>query len=401
MHSFHSMMQKTVSVTKKYFKKGGEFPLVKSTNLNSISLTAIPAAWPLTDDFRNDWNNLSSHLEAVSPFCMLEWIETGIQIYGGNDRILAYRFCDKEGTLHAMGLFRETREKGKSLPYTVVRTIEYNSQRIAPILASSAVIMAEALKALRNNSAIRPDYFDFYKLEPAVLIDDGNSVSDHLSALKVPYTIQVFNEQPQFILKDSWVEYLAERTQGHRKKIRRYTRKLQEEYTDYSFIRLRTPEDYASYGIEKMLDEVIALFKRSWQAEKMLEEDSSTMDRLITFYRSIAEKFIPLGLLDVCLLKADGSLLASELNLCKSGIVYMLFGSFNREYAAWSPGNAILSEIIQDSYASGYSVIEFGGEYLDYKKLWTKNSVQSYHIRIYGKTLRAVAKRCIKRLLRK
>jgi CelD/BcsL family acetyltransferase involved in cellulose biosynthesis len=93
--------------------------------------------------------------------------------------------------------------------------------------------------------------------------------------------------------------------------------------------------------------------------------------------------------LDICLLKADNTLLAYELNLIEQGKVYMLFGTYNQEYSQWSPGNAILSEIIQDSITQKYCRIEFGGEYLEYKKLWTKDSTYSYHLRLYGKTLRS------------
>ena len=70
----------------------------------------------------------------------------------------------------------------------------------------------------------------------------------------------------------------------------------------------------------------------------------------------------------------------------------MLFGTYNQEYARFSPGNAILSEILQDSYSRGDRIVDFGGEFLEYKKLWTKIAAYSYHLRIYGNTLKAKVK---------
>jgi CelD/BcsL family acetyltransferase involved in cellulose biosynthesis len=212
----------------------------------------------------------------------------------------------------------------------------------------------------------------------------------------LPYEIEPFNEQPQFDLSLSWDDYLMERTQGHRKKIRRYTRLLQEEYPDYQFIRLRTPQEFETYGMDKVLEEIIGLFKKSWQSTYLHEHGNREIN-LCDFYIRVAKTFGPLGLLDICLLKADDTLLAYEFNLYEEGSLYMLFGTYNQEYSEWSPGNAILSEIIQDSIKRKYCRLEFGGEYLEYKKLWTKQSTNSYHLRIYGKTLRSKIKRLIRK----
>ncbi len=100
-----------------------------------------------------------------------------------------------------------------------------------------------------------------------------------------------------------------------------------------------------------------------------------------------------MGMLDVSLLEADHTLIAFELNLCESGNVSMLMGTYNQEYANYSPGNAILSEILQDSYLRKDTIVDFGGEFLTYKKLWTKLSINSYHLRIYGNTLKAKLKK--------
>jgi hypothetical protein len=352
------------------------------------------APWPLKEDFRRDWSTLLSDLSNSSPFCRLEWIEIGIKVYGEDDVVIPCRFYDSDGVLQAIGLFKKTIEPGKILPQQVIRSIEYNSQRILPLIAKNIAVMAEALVTFRNSFNFKVDYYDFYKLDS---MGKGlQELTERLELAHLSFDLELFNEQPQFDLDLSWNDYLKERTQGHRKKIRRYTRLLQEQYPDYQFIRLRTPEEFASYGLDVVLAEILGLFEQSWQSE-YLHEHGDLSSKLWDFYCQVAKTFLPLGLLDICLLKADNSLLAYELNLYDQGSVYMLFGTYCQRYSQWSPGNAILSEIIQDSIKREYCRIEFGGEYLEYKKLWAKQSTYSYHLRLYGDTLRSNMKCLIKK----
>ncbi|WP_320129936.1 GNAT family N-acetyltransferase [uncultured Sphaerochaeta sp.] len=352
------------------------------------------APWPLDEDFRRDWSELLFSLPYKTPFCRLEWIETGISVYGENIQMVPCRFYDPAGVLQAIGLFSKLDEPGRFLPHTVIRTIEYNSQRIFPLLAKNVSIMAEALRTFRNSFDFHVDYYDFYKLDP--MGKDLEELAMDLDSMKLTYELEVFNEQPQFNLDLTWDDYLTGRTQGHRKKIRRYTRLLQEQYPDYQFTRLRTPEEFEAYGLEKVLDTILDLYNRSWQSE-YLTEHGNLASKMSDFYCRIARTFAPLGLLDICLLEADNTLLAYELNLVEEGSIFMLFGTYNQEYSQWSPGNAILSEIIQDSIKRGYSLLEFGGEYLEYKKLWTKQSTNSYHLRLYGNTLHSKVKCLLKK----
>jgi hypothetical protein len=353
------------------------------------------ASWPLKEDFRNDWSLLLSDLPSKSPFCQLEWIEIGMNVYGKEDFVIPCRFYDSRGVLQAMGLFKKTIEPGKVLHHQVIRTIEYNSQRIVPLIAKNIEVMAEALATLRNSFDFHVDFYDFYKLDS---MGKGlGELTERLDIANFSYDLEIFNEQPQFDLDLSWDDYLKERTQGHRKKIRRYTRLLQEKYPDYQFIRLRTPEEFASYGLDAVLSEILSLFEQSWQSEYLHEHGDLSL-KLWDFYSQVAKTFLPLGMLDICLLKADDTLLAYELNLYENGSLYMLFGTYNQKYCQNSPGNAILSEIIQDSIKREYCRIEFGGEYLEYKKLWAKQSTHSYHLRLYGDTFRSNMKCLIKKI---
>lgn len=356
-------------------------------------LRAEVATWPPDDSFRAQWTTLANSNPHISPFCQLEWMEIGINVFGRGERILPYRFFDTDDTLQAMGLFQLVKEPGRLFSRTVLRTIDFNSQRINPFLTSSPKVMAAAIVALTDVVGEPVDSFDLFKLDPL----DGalQEVSSLLSGQHISHELRQFNEQPYFPLDGSWVEYLSERTQGHRKRIRRYTRKLQEQYPDYRFTRYQKPADFPQSDMTVVLDEIMLLFDKSWQADALDKQD--TLHDMKRFYLTVAKEFIQMEMLDLCTLHCNGTLIAFELNLFGAGSVYMLFGAYDRDYADWSPGNAILSEILQDSYTKGYKRVEFGGEYLDYKKLWTKTSSPSYHLRIHGTTLKATVKRLLAR----
>ena len=343
--------------------------------------------WPLTAEFKMLWNRFLAS-RPCSPFDRIEWIETGVEVFGSSgSRILPLSFLDTDGNIRALGVYRYCTEAGRLGRIQVLRSIEYNSQRILPVLAATLEDSIGALRALRDVRKLRIDYIDLYKIDP--MGDDLGQLIRCFTTHNVPHSIHNFNIQPYFAFLNSWEEYLQNRTQGHRKKIRRYTRKLQEAYSDYRFTRLRSPKEFEQYGLSIMVDQIMDLFKKSWQAQSVQQDDNVTLDQFELFYRKIAQLFAPKGWLDVCLLHADDRLIAYDLNLVQEGSVYMLFGAFDPEYADASPGSACLSEILQDGFLRGDSVLEFGGDYLDYKKLWTKSTIPSYHIRIYGRSLRA------------
>jgi len=235
-----------------------EFEMDPQKRVERVELTLKMASWPVDRGFVQDWGCLYSSTPYSSVFCRLEWILTGIEVYGDQEEILPCRFHGRDGALHAMGIFMRRKEVGKRSSFTVIRTVDYNSQRIIPMVAPDMETMAGAMACLRKSFGRDADYFDLFKLDGC---GDGLDRFHRLMEIRgIPHEVEVFNEQPRFLLEGSWDGYLDKRTQGHRKKIRRYTRKLQEEYPDYRFIRLRSPEDFAGYGLDAAVGEVMDLY---------------------------------------------------------------------------------------------------------------------------------------------
>jgi hypothetical protein len=143
-----------------------------------------------------------------SVFCRLEGLEVGIDIYNCTAQILPYRFFDADGQLQAMGLFRLGKAPGKFTVNRVLRTIEYNSQRIVPILAVSISNMAKAINALVYHSGLHFDYLDFYKLDPM-----GTGLEELTTAHNIPlHTVELW------LLSQKALIYRAEKAVFHNQK---------------------------------------------------------------------------------------------------------------------------------------------------------------------------------------
>jgi len=281
-------------------------------------------------------------------------------------------------------------------PVRELRTIDFNSQRIIPILSENNIYLREAIDSLLSLKAIRFDELGLYKVE----YPSDNYFEELVVSLKnISYrTTTVYNEQPRFIYSGDWDSYLMNRTQGHRRKIRRYPKKIKEAYPDYQFERLRTPDDFNLYGADRCLEEMCSLFMNSWQAIELKKNGKNLDIAYSNFYKKIFLKFFPLGLIDVGWIHANGELIAFDMGLNLEGRVYLVFCAYSLEYQDFSPGTANLVEMMRTGFMEHDKVLEFGGGFLEYKRIWANDETNSYKISIATKTIRGRLSGIIMRL---
>ncbi len=359
--------------------------------INNTILQVQLEIFPPSQDFRTEWERLYNLYDTPSPFSRLEWIETGIEVYiADKSTIYPIRFIDGEGITRAITLLRSVELRESRLnhifPVKVLRTIDFNSQRITPIMAESNDYKSLALQSLMASKKIHFDRIDLFKVESS----SKNPLEEFSFSWKScgGQMSSVFDTQPRFIFSGDWNSYLMARTQGHRKKIRRYTRKLQEAYPDYHFSRIRTPEEFSAYGIDRCLDEMESLFMESWQAEELQKKGENLAQLYAKFYRKIFLKFYLLGMIDFASIYADGRLIAFDMSLNLQGHIYMVYGAYSLDYQERSPGTANLVEILKSGFEAHDIVLEFGGGFLQYKRIWANDEQNSYHIALASKTLR-------------
>jgi hypothetical protein len=364
-------------------------------------LSASIELYPFSKQFKDDWDRLYNDQDVHSPFSTLNWIESGIEEYiDDTNTIYPIRFVDAKGIARAITILRlvvfSDSKSSRIWPIKELRTIDFNSQRTTPILAEDLCYFSEAINSILSLKTIHFDKLVLYKVEYPT---DSQFKELIFSLNNLSYlSVSVYNIQPRFIFSGDWCSYLMDRTQGHRKKIRRYPKKLQEAYPDYQFTRLRTPDDFVSYGVDRCFDEMSSLFMNSWQALELKKKGKGLDLAYCNFYKKIFLKFFPLGCIDLGWIHANGELLAFDMGLHIEGHIYLVFCAYSLEYQDYSPGTANLVEMLRTGFMAHDKVLEFGGGYLEYKRLWTNDEMNSYKIAMATKTMRGRLSGIIMRL---
>jgi len=359
-------------------------------------LRVVHEPYPFTDAFRRDWDDLHRIALGANVFTALEWLENGWRCFGPpGDALRPVRFLDPSGATVAMAVHRLTSYRRFLCRARVWRTLDYNSQRIAPVLAPDLPTMAGAIAALYGDVGRRFDTLDFFKLDPL----DGQlqQLAQALESTRAKPRLEAFNEQPRILFPDTWEEYRASRGKKAWETPRRLRRRIADELGEVRHVRIRTAGDAAAHGLEKSLDDLFGVFDKSWQIESIRKAGVVTPEQVRRFYTGLAPAALAAGRLDLNLLYAGPRLVAYDFNLVHGKTVYMVFGCFDQELERFSPGTVLFVDELMDSHARGDRIIELGGEYLGYKEQWAKNKVPSFRLRLRGRTLLARLASCLGR----
>jgi len=359
-------------------------------------LRVVHEPYPFTDAFRRDWESLHARAIGANVFTALEWLEQGWTCFAPPKGVLRpVRFVDASGDTAAMAVHRQSCERRCLCRTRVWRSVEYNSQRIAPILAPDFPTLAAAMLALYRDVAPRFDRLDLFKLDPL----DGQlqQLTDVLASEGLRPRLEPFNVQPRVVLPETWEEYRASRGKKAWETPRRLRRRMADELGEVRHVRIRTPQDAAAHDLNKALDDVFAVFERSWQIEAVRKAGVVTPDQMRCFYTGLAPAALAAGRLDLNLLYGGSRLTAYDLNLVHGKSVYMIFGCFDKELERFSPGTVLFVDELMDSHARGDRIIELGGEYLGYKEQWAKEKIPAFRLRLRGRTFLARLRSCMER----
>ncbi len=349
--------------------------------------------WPLADAFRADWTRLRRETPGNSIFTDLAWIEAGIaRGLPDGHRPMPLRVTDDGGGTVALALWQEAPLPSRLGRLRTLRTLDTNTQRIPPVLAGSIDDQVAALHAIWRALGDRYDVFDLFKQDP--LGGRLPEVRDRLAADGIDARLCLFNEQPRLVLPNSADELTHLRNRISRKKLRWGTNRLEEQLGPLELVRLRDPSDLRREGLPALEARLGDLVRLSWQGRAFAED---RLETTLAFYHDVVHAFAPRGQLDVCLLRAAGRDLAFDLSLVEDGVVSMLIGAYDPEWQRFSPGSQLLARWSRDSLERGDRVLEFGGDYLEYKDHWATERTHSHHLRLFGRTVRGRLKALLER----
>lgn len=169
-----------------------------------------------------------------------------------------------------------------------------------------------------------------------------------------------------------------------RANLRRRRRKLEE--------RGRVTVERVTGGLELQgkLEEGYALERSGWKGEQgtAISQSSDTWG----FYSELARVEAYRDALSLYFLCLDGEPVAFQYGLAQGGRYFLLKPGYNQAYAECSPGQLLMSEVINDRIRLGTKEFDFLGPDMEWKRAWTDETRMHSWLYIfrangYGRTL--------------
>jgi CelD/BcsL family acetyltransferase involved in cellulose biosynthesis len=156
--------------------------------------------------------------------------------------------------------------------------------------------------------------------------------------------------------------YLRARRRGFLADLRRRRRRL-EEYGAVAFEACAGGPRAAP-----LLDELLTLEAAGWKAARGTAIAARASTR--RFYAAVTAWAAERGAQRLLALRLAGRPLAALLGVQEGGVLYLLKGGFDPDYARYSPGQLVLAHAIERAFADGLRRVELGGGADPYKLQW-------------------------------
>jgi CelD/BcsL family acetyltransferase involved in cellulose biosynthesis len=123
-------------------------------------------------------------------------------------------------------------------------------------------------------------------------------------------------------------------------------------------------------AVDGTLDELLRLEAAGWKGARGTA--ISARPSTAQFYTNMVDWAAARGTLRIFVRRLDGRAIAAVLGLEEAGVLHLLKGGFDPRFAAFSPGQAVLGEVIAHAFRSGLRRVELGAGTEPYKLVWTR-----------------------------
>lgn len=196
----------------------------------------------------------------------------------------------------------------------------------------------------------------------------GSDTADHFVRLAtehgVPHRLWAHGPcSPWVEIQPSWAAYLASRSAGFRKALRRKRRQLDA----LGRVDLETVTDGPAL-VQALLEgfQIEAEGCRGGRRTAVLSQQ-----RVKDFYTELAQKMAGRGQLRLHFLTLDGQRIAFDFSLCSDRSINSLKAGHRLAHARFSPGTLLLALIIQSAHEERLAGIDLLGDSDEFKMHWT------------------------------
>lgn len=210
---------------------------------------------------------------------------------------------------------------------------------------------------------------------------------------------------PGVRLSGGWEAFYAGRTRRLKKANNHLANRLKRAVGSIEVERLsgmEIPQDRLAAAVDALTN----ISRRSWKAATGLTFDQSGPQR---FLRELLPRAAARGWLSLWLLRLDGKVAATELQLAHRGVIAALRSDYDPDYAELSAGSYLNWQLIVQLFATGEAYYCMGPGANKYKLRWADDLPQQLTLRVYNRTARGVlgwiedraARPALRRLLRR
>lgn len=336
---------------------------------------------------RESWNALLARCSNRSIFLTHEWFDAAWQWrrVSAELRVLCmYRGAELAAALPlVLERGAEQRQWGRQLEFLTVPDTQFCDLLVPDEeRARAAEAFASELRARRR---------DWDVLRLRYLAEDSIAASSFRDAMRsMHYAVATGHstENPYVALDTAWDEYYSTRTRSLKKANNLAANRLKK--AGAVQIDWLAPGRGNGNEVNRFLDAVIAISKRSWKAETGNSLDNPGPQ---AFIRRLSESAYERGWLSVWVLALNGQPFAMEYQLVADGNVYALRSDFdaNCDGQQISPGSHLSRHLLEQLFAKGLERYFMGPGENAYKYRWTEQSVRTDEMTVYARSLRGRA----------
>jgi CelD/BcsL family acetyltransferase involved in cellulose biosynthesis len=315
-----------------------------------------------------EWRTLLARDPNRQVFAYPEWNRSWWEEFKeGKDLFLMTMKRDSE-TIAIVPLYRRTDTGKKVLRF--IGGIELTDY-LGPICSlEDRETVADALVEWLATTDVEWEEFDAHNMP--VPLGFTETLVERADAKGFRFEIEQEETSAVLPLPSDWDSYLASLVSKERHELKRKRRRLEREHPDARF-RTATPET---------LD---ADFQTFVEMHRGAEGHKGHFMRpeIATFFRRLADAFMPLGWLRLDLLEIGDTAIASTFGFQIERKFYLYNSAYEPEAARLSPGLVLVSELVKGSIEEGLELFDFLRGPERYKYLLGAQAVPLNNVRIF------------------
>lgn len=349
---------------------------------SSCSRTLVVATSNDPSDFerlRQEWSALHDPTQDQDPFLCSDWFASWWRAFGG-DRTLYLVTARRDGHLRAV------------LPLMLERTRRHGIRlRRLSAIGNDHTPRFDLVRAGDNEDVHRSIWNHLMNLQDQWDMLDFPRLS--AGSITTECFVQLAAEQavrtslwrrappsPWIAIQPSWDDYLAARSAGFRKSLRRKMRRLHRQ----GKVKLQTVTD--PEALDQALADGLDIEAEGWKGSNRTA--MASQPAVAGFYTELAETMAARGQLRLHFLTLDDERIAFDYSILANRCLHSLKAGHSRAHARLSPGTVLLALILQQAHDQGLRGMDLLGESDEFKMHWTDATQTHQWLHCYSGSIR-------------